>query len=158
MQKKLFPLPPNVHGAAFHEGKRKRLRPLSTKAPLHLILKAERDFDDKAAFVLAKALDLAKRFELLVLDQAINHDHLHLVLKVPHRSRYNAFIRALTGVLARRIGKGIWQTSPFTRVAGWGKELRALEKYLEMNRFEAEGIMPKQPRTDFYAKWRPKRD
>ena len=107
MQKKLFPLPPNIHGADFNEGRRKRLRPLSTK--------------------------------------------------VPHRSRYNAFIRSLTGVLARRIGKGIWQLSLFTRIAGWGKELRALEKYLEMNRFEAEGIMPRQPRTDLYAKWRPKR-
>ena len=119
MQKKLFPLPPNIHGADFNEGRRKRLRPLSTKVPIHLILKAERDFDDKAAFVLAKALDLAQRFGLLVLDQAINHDHLHLVLKVPHRSRYNAFIRSLTGVLApaptftKKKGSSILLLEPF---------------------------------------------
>lgn len=156
MQKKLFKLPPPVHGGDLFQKQRKRLRPLAANTPTNLTLKATRDFGEKAALVLSEARRLAPGAGVVIMDYAINHDHIHLAIRFPHRSNYNAYVRALTGILARKIGKGIWQFAPFTRVVGWGKPLRDFEKYLEQNRLEAAGEMPYQPRRDIYAKWRGK--
>jgi hypothetical protein len=35
-----------------------------------------------------------------------------------------------------------WALPPFTRVASWGRESRALKNYLKLNREEAAGIRP----------------
>lgn len=154
MQKNLFRIAPPVFGADLFEKKRKRRRPLKTNTPTHLILKAERDFGEKAALVLSEAKRLAPNAEVAIMDFAINHDYLHLTIRFPHRRNYAVYVRALTGLLARKIGKGIWKLLPFTRVVGWGNPLRNLEKYLEQNRLEAAGHMPYQPRRDIYARWR----
>lgn len=156
MQKKLFPILPPAHGADLFEGQRKRRRPLKKNTPTHLILKAEKDFGEKAKLVLSEAKRLAPKADIAIMDFTINHDHLHLTIRFPHRRHYAAYVRALTGLLARKIGNGIWKLLPFTRVVGWGKPLQILERYLEKNRLEAAGIMPYQPRRDIYAKWRPK--
>jgi len=74
------------------------------------------------------------------------------VATTPGRKEYNAFIRSLTGLLARKLGKGLWALLPFSRVAQWGKPFRALQKYLEQNRLEAEGVMPYQKRNDWYRR------
>lgn len=153
-QKKLFDLPPPVHGGDLFPGRRKRLRPLAKRTPIHLILAAERDFGAHRGQVLLEAERLINRFGLEMLDNAVNLDHLHLVISTPGRREYNAFIRTLTGLLARRIGKGIWRAIPFTRVASWGRELGILNDYCWKNRMEAAGGIAYTPRKDLYEKWR----
>lgn len=129
-----------IHGGDLNLGKRKTLRPLARHRPIHLVLKARNSFPgDDGASVLKEAQRLAAKFGLTILDHAVANDHLHLVLTIPGRNEYNSFIRALSGLLARRFGKGYWKQAPFTRVASWGREFRVLEKYLEKNRLEAAG-------------------
>lgn len=153
-QKKLFSLPPPVHGGDLFQKQRKRRRPLARNTPIHLVLKAERDFGANRGLVLLEAERLANRFKLELLDNAVSLDHLHLVISTPGRREFNAFLRSLTGLLARRMGKGIWKALPFTRVAGWGRELRVLNDYCWRNRVEAAGGMPFEAREDPYEKWR----
>lgn len=154
MQKKLFDLPPPVHGGDLFPNQRKRRRPLARNTPIHLVLKAERDFGANRGHVLLEAERLANRFNLELLDNAVHLDHLHLVISTPGRREFNAFLRSLAGLLARRMGKGIWRALPFTRVAGWGKELEALNKYCWRNRMEAAGGIPYEEREDPYRHWR----
>jgi hypothetical protein len=97
---------------------------------------------------------LAAKFGIKIYDTALAKDHLHLVFTILSRKDYIAFIRAVTGLLARKLGKGLWQLLPFSRVSHWGKAYRALRKYLEQNRLEAAGIQPYKKRKDYYRKWR----
>jgi len=143
----LIPAEKPEHGGELHKGVRKNLRPLATNRPIHLILKAKMPFHgDVGAVVLSEARRLAEKFLVKVYDHAVADDHVHLVLKIPHRRNYVKFIRSLTGLLSRRYGKGFWSQVPYTRVAFWGKDFRALEKYLEKNRLEAAGELPYKDR------------
>ncbi len=71
---------------------------------------------------------------------------MHLVLSIPSRDAYKAFVRALTGILARNLGKKLWALLPFTRVASWGRDYENLRAYLLQNRVEAGGWVPYQAR------------
>ena len=93
-----------------------------------------------------------ERFGIRLYDQAVNHDHLHFVLKISGRREYAQFIRALTGFLARKLGKGLWKVLPFTRIASWGRDFQRLKAYLCQNREEAGGERPYSPREDYYAR------
>ena len=155
-QLKLFPLKPLIHGGDIDLGKRKRKRVLSTELPVHLTMKANRNFYEHRAHVWDEAERLAGHFNLALLDGAVAQDHLHLVIRFLERKHYNAFIRSLSGLLARKLGKGIWHLSPFTRVVGWGREFKTLREYIERNRLEAAGEIEYKPRKDPYKKWRTK--
>lgn len=146
-QLSLLKSPPLFHGGSLSRGKRKTLRPLSSKHPIHLVLKAKKSLLYKNKLLLVKEIrSLEKRFSLKLYGLAVNHDHLHLVLKIKNRKNYVAFIRSFTSFVAKRLGKGIWALLPFTRVAGWGKEFRLILRYLEKNRKETMGEVPYMPR------------
>jgi REP element-mobilizing transposase RayT len=146
-QLSLIKAPAPVHGGELQKGKRKTLRPLSSTRPIHLILKAKERFkSNDGAIVLSEAKRIAQTFQLQILDHAVANDHLHLAVKIPGRREYDAFARTLAGLLARKFGKGIFRTIPYTRVAHWGKDYKNLEKYLEKNRLEAAGELPYKDR------------
>lgn len=86
---------------------------------------------------------------------AVAEDHVHLVIKIGGREEYKAFIRSLTGLLARKLGKGLFALLPFTRIANWGKDFAYLKKYLRKNREEASGARAYEPRRDWYKRFRP---
>lgn len=146
-QLQLIPTENPEHGGTLHEGERKKLRPLASDRPIHLVLKAKMPFrGDTGAVVLTEARRLADKFFLKIYDHAVADDHVHLALKIPHRRYYVHFIRSLTGLLSRRYGKGFWSQVPFTRVVQWGRDYRNLGKYLEKNRLEAAGDLPYKDR------------
>jgi hypothetical protein len=87
-----------------------------------------------------------EKFAIRVYDHAIAFNHIHLLLKIPGRREYAAFLRAFCGLLARKLGPGLWLLLPYSRVAGWGREFRALRGYLLMNREEAAGLRPMRKR------------
>jgi REP element-mobilizing transposase RayT len=153
-QYSLFQNAPPVHGGELAKGRRKNRRPLAKKRPIHLVLKAKREFGQGRQAVVQETKRLAAKFGLKIYDLALAKDHLHLVLTIPSRKNYISFIRALTGLLARKLGKGIWLLLPFSRVSIWGKAYRELRKYLEQNRLEAAGVAPYKARTDWYRRWR----
>lgn len=147
-QLSLIPAQQPVHGGDLNQGTRKTLRPLARRRPIHLILKSKVAFEkSNGVLVLAEAKRFSEKFGLKLIDHAFGEDHLHLVLTIPSRRDYNSFIRSLSGLLARKYGKGIWSSLPYTRVAHWGKDFRGLLKYLELNRLEASGDMPYSQRT-----------
>ena len=154
MQKKLFPLPPPAHGGDLFPNQRKRRRPFASHRPIHTVFKATREFGPHRGFVLLEADRLVNHFGLVMLDNAIALDHLHLALKAPRQRGFSAFLRTLSGLVARRLGKGIWEQPPFTRVLSWGRELEALHDYFWRNRMEAAGAIPYEEREDYYDKWR----
>jgi len=155
-QLQLIPAEKPEHGGELYQGERKTLRPLATDRPIHLILKAKMPFPgSQGAEVLREAWRLAEKFFLRIYDHAVSDDHVHFVLKIPHRRDYLKFIRALTGLLSRRYGKGFWLRLPYTRVAHWGSDYKNLGEYLEKNRLEAAGELPYKDRffreEDFFA-------
>lgn len=85
-------------------------------------------------------------------------NHLHMVIKIPARTRWSAYIRELTGRLAQAVQKlkgpakangAFWKQRPFTRIVrGWQKAFRKVLEYVELNFLEAEGfISRKQTKT-----------
>ncbi len=140
-QLSLIPRQKPEHGGELNKGQRKTLRPLATDRPVHLVMKAERAFSrEDARHILSENLRLAEKFGLKIYHQAASLDHVHAILKIPHRREYVKFIRSLSGLLARKFGKGFWKQVPYTRVGHWGRDYRGMVEYIAKNRGETQGI------------------
>ncbi len=90
----------------------------------------------------------AKKHGMKVYTYANVGNHLHLVMKVSRIQRWPAFIRELTGRIAKLVktlgiaakGENYWLYRPFTRIVnGWNKAFRAVKEYVVLNQLEAEG-------------------
>ena len=134
-------------------------RPLESKLPIHLILKAKesRMRLPKHFGKIGKIVDSScKRHGVKVYEYANVGNHLHLLIKIRTRRSWAAFIRELTGriALATKIG---WLYRPYTRiVGGWRKAFQTMKEYIHLNWLEAEGfINRKQTKTlkDLRAIW-----
>jgi putative transposase len=99
-----------------HGGKlrQKRLgrgaRPLSSKGPLHLVLKARRErvkqgFRASPRFLLIHRVlrKYAYRFYIKVEQVSVQGDHLHLLIRTTRRSNYLSFFRVLAGQIAQQL-------------------------------------------------------
>ena len=84
-------------------------------------------------------------------------NHLHLLVQVPSRRAWQAFIRVLSGAVAflvtgTRKGRGLarkfWDSLVFSRLVSWGREYRTLEIYFVKNLLESLGF----PREDQFIK------
>lgn len=148
-QTSLFKVPELKHGGELARGKRKNRRPLCPKRPLHLVLKARSsNLYNNSSWIEKDARRLALKFHLTVYSLAVNFDHIHFALRIPGRRQYAAFLRSFTGLLARKLGAGLWKLLPFTRVLAWGKDFRQVLAYLRKNREEAAGERPYEKRID----------
>jgi hypothetical protein len=65
------------------------------------------------------------------------------------------FLRIFTGRVAqfitgarkgRPLGRRFWEFPVFSRIVEWGRSLKVIFDYFELNRLEAEGSIPYQPR------------
>lgn len=153
-QYSLFKKPLLFHGGELKTSKRKIARPLARKRAIHFILKSGRDIYKHASFIEALIRRQGGRFSVRVYSVAVAHDHVHFVALVPVREKYAGFIRAITGLLARKLGKGLWKFTPFTRIVAWGKDFARLLNYLRKNREEAAGTRAYEPRGDWYKRWK----
>jgi REP element-mobilizing transposase RayT len=119
---------------------------------------------------------LAKKYEVRVYQKAIASNHIHLVIKIQSQRLYRAFIRALSGQIARFVmekqsfkvfrqsfvrergdggpakketqglGQQFWQFRPWTRLLSWGKDYRGCCGYVVQNTLEALGFISYTPR------------
>jgi REP element-mobilizing transposase RayT len=124
-------------------GKRKCARPLSLRAPTHLVLKAwDRTllFQNKP-LIQGQIHKLSRQFGIRVYGLAVQSDHIHGVMKVPSRRLYRAWIRALAGTLARKIPGLKWKFIPFTKILTWGIQFKRALDYLMANQREADFLM-----------------
>lgn len=98
------------HGGALLLGRRKSLRPLSSKDAIHFVMRSEwaKGVDSFLASRNRKAVEriiarFAKKFGVRIYRQSINSNHLHLLLRISNRVLYRAFIKAVSGKIASHI-------------------------------------------------------
>ena len=143
-----------THGGSRAKGKRKAMRPLSTKLPIHLVLKANDPFQllRNTRIIEQTIRKYATKFGITVYEIAVHADHIHLSLKAPSRELYQRWIRALTSVLTLKIAKLKWSLPPFTRIASWGRDFKRLINYIRHNRTEGLFLLEAHERLDRYLR------
>lgn len=132
-------------GGSLLVGKRKSKRPLTTKSPIHLILKSDQRkvFQPFNKNLQSLILDTAKEFNVKIYDLALNWSHIHFLIKLKNKNDYNKFIRALTSRLAIKLGKKLFTLRPFTRIISWGRDFKNALQYILKNQKEAQGTFRK---------------
>jgi len=153
----------------------KRARPLTTKQPLHLMLRSELA-KGKLSFIkhdkdLKRILSrLGKRFGIVLLDYANSGERLHMVVKLSKRETFTPFMRSATGLIAREIlnvqrgrawlerpapdvevagpqKRRFWEGRPFSRVINSGDDFKGVKRYFAMLRLEAKDLLPAAKRN-----------
>ncbi|MCB0394402.1 MAG: transposase [Bdellovibrionales bacterium] len=155
------PLKPEGHfgGIYLKNYNPKSARPLDSKKALHLVLKSSqatgsRSFKSKAneGAVWAIIQAQAKNFGVKIYEYANSGNHLHILLRAKNRFEYAAFIRSITGLIARHVGRSekgsplkrkFWDARPFSRIVSFArKEFQAARVYILRNTLEIIGWMP----------------
>ncbi len=142
-------------GGALLSGKRKTQRPLSTKHPIHLILKSSFKclFNPSNKSLHALIRNQGRKFGVKIYDFALNWSHIHLLIKIENRSDYVKFIRSLTSILALKAKifdekfNNIFSLRPFTRILSWGKDFKNVLSYQILNQLEAVGQIKRSKKT-----------
>ena len=137
----------------------KSKRPMSPKKALHLVLHSSKatgsrsfkneKFEVRIWEIIAQH---AVKTGVKIYEYANAGNHLHLLLRAKHREDYHAFIRTITGLIARLVGKSergqplkekFWSGRPFSRIVGFAKrEFQNVKRYLLRNTLEVIGWMP----------------
>jgi hypothetical protein len=160
-------------GGSLLPGKRKSKRPLSTKAPIHLILKADQKavFNPSSQKLNSLIRRTAHQFHIQIYDLAVNWSHIHFLIRLKQREDYVKFIRALCSLLTEFSQNSNFKTSPgrshpqtaeisdssiqnrklftlrpFTRILAWGRDLKSVFDYLKINQMESFGIFQRPKR------------
>jgi REP element-mobilizing transposase RayT len=103
----LFKKDLRFHGGCLLYGKRKSLRPLSRKDPIHIVLRSSWAYGENS-FLLARNKKsitrlierVAKKYVIKIYRVALVSNHLHLIIKISNRKNYHTFIRVLSGFIA----------------------------------------------------------
>ena len=133
----------------------KTKRPLDSKLPIHLVLRSAKGVLrlPKTFSKVNTAVDeISRKHGVKIYKYANVGNHLHMVLKIPARSRWSAYIRELTGHIASTIknlqimtNECVWLYRPFTRIVrGWQKAFKIALEYVELNQLEAEGFISRR--------------
>lgn len=91
-------------------GRRRRQRPLSTKEPIHIVLRsswARGPFSfllTKNKKTIERQIEFyARKYAIKVYRRAIVGNHFHLIIRIPSRKSYNRFIRVLSSQIASHV-------------------------------------------------------
>lgn len=154
-----------VFGGSLLTSNPKLKRPISIKKSSHLVMrsllaKGSRSllkFDREIRNIVNRQ---SKRHGVKVYRMANAGDHLHMMILPRSRRAYQAFIRSISGLIARLV-TGVergpatseyefrkdqkarfWEKRPFTRIVQWGRDHKETMAYLLRNKFEALGFIP----------------
>jgi REP element-mobilizing transposase RayT len=152
---------------------RKTARPFDSKLLTHAVFKANvgtEPFTKNKDEIKKRIDEAAEKSGVKIMDQAIALDHIHLFFDTKRREDQARFFRILCGsigLLYKKIRQKLgltgkfkfWLGRPFTRLVSWGqRSIQAIRNYFQLNRDEAMGSVPHQPRrhpiNDFLEKWR----
>lgn len=165
-QMKEFERPRDAFGGNLLKGNAKRARPLDSKLPILITLRAV-----KGGMRLPKCFgevngavyDTAKKYGFKVFKFANVGNHLHVLVQISKLKLWAAFIRELTGkiglIMKMTLGlmEKFWAYRPHTRIIrGWQRAFKIAKDYVELNILEAEGfISRKETKTlkDLRAIW-----
>jgi hypothetical protein len=159
------------HGGSLIVGKRKSKRPISTKTPMHLVLRsslAQGEWSflrrQNSSFISLLVARLSKKHEVKVYEWANAGTHLHMLVKTRSRKGLGNFLRALAGQIAQKItgavrgkpfGKRFWDLLAFSRIGQWGRPFETLRIYIQKNTLEALGLIPYERRSSRHGKKSP---
>ncbi len=166
-----FNSPKTYFGGSLLMGKRKSLRPISSKHALHLILKSSRAKGSQSFLTHQKQIKYqldtqAKKFGVRIYQYSNVGNHLHLLIRIHSRREYKKFIRAISsliqGIVTKTLGANqkledqkskeiFWDFRPFSRIVSWGRDFRNAAQYVIKNTLEAMGLIPHTPRKSRYS-------
>ena len=141
----------------------KSARPISTKDFMHVVLKSKQAqgpysflrCERSLLFLLRK---LACDMNVALTDVVVMGNHIHLSLKVKSRRAFSNYLRAATGLIARKVLGAekhspssltkFFEGRPFSRIVASGKKCwRVLARYFELNRLEKCGFSKSESRV-----------
>jgi REP element-mobilizing transposase RayT len=152
------------HGGTQSIGKRKSQRPLSTKRPVHLVLKSNIAVGHRSLMrhrpLIEKVITRSrKRFGIKVYEFAIVSNHIHFLVRGFSRLALQNFFRVVAGHIAQEILRAhplsnaeqqeaggapknrkhnrFWISRIYSRIVTWGREFQAVKKYVIQNTLEA---------------------
>lgn len=144
----------NFFGGSYCTQRKFRVaRPLSTREPMHLVLRSTQakglwSFSNKknknaiSSFILKKA----RKFGITIDQLAIVGNHMHLLIRINNRHTYKPFICAFTGGIVglvtggAKLAKKFWDYRPFSRIVHGLKGYLGMRDYIKINQFEAGGV------------------
>jgi len=143
-------------GGSLLIGKRKTARPIAVKHPMHLVLKTTKlepfNPTNRKLENIVKAH--ANRFKIKLYNFSLNQSHIHMVLKLPNRAAYFAFIKTVTAALinflSKSLGKnlrGLFDLRPYTKIITCKKQFENALDYMELNQQEALGLIVRGKKT-----------
>ncbi|MEK6774888.1 MAG: hypothetical protein AABY64_13170 [Bdellovibrionota bacterium] len=147
---------PKECGGTQAVNKRKSQRTLSTKSPIHLVLRSDKakgvcSFVNHQIVLNKLITRLAKKHRIKIYAHAINWNHIHFVIRVFHRRNYNCWIRDLTGQIVQYISlktkthlSEFFTVRPYTRLVSWGREFKTVIEYQILNKMEVFGLRPRK--------------
>lgn len=157
-----------VHGGEHSVGRRKSIRPFSSKKPIHATMRSSWALGryslrrmETQNFIRATVRRLSEKWGVTVYEISINSNHLHFVVRAKTRQGFQNFLRVVAGQVAcfvTKARKGIalkkrfWDLPAFTRLAEWGKAFQSAKRYVVQNILEAAGIIPYTPRRTSKAR------
>ena len=154
------------HGGILRRSQNGRMtRPLSTKQPLHLVLKINKSKVCRSLRLPRNHQTVMRLFKkyaahfIIRIDQiSIQNDLIHCLIRAPKRSAYIGFFKVIAGQIAqnflynyfhsisavtdtRNVPK-LWKFRPFTRVIRGFKAYTIVRNYIQLNEKEALQIIP----------------
>ena len=151
------------HGGGIHRGLRKTARPIVTRRPMHITMRAgcatgplSLLYGKHPKIVRGLLGRLSRRYAVRVYRFSNNGNHCHLLVQARSRTGLQAFLRVFAGQIAQKItgarkgaalGRRFWGETVFSRVVEWGRAFRTVLAYVRQNQLEALGLVPYRPRT-----------
>lgn len=154
-------------GSLLKNSNAKKRRPLSTKVPVHLVLRssiAKGAYSlrgPKTQYIIKNILSKqARKFGISIMEYSNNGNHLHLLVKLSNLATYKSFIRSITGLIARAAtgaeknsSKNLkfWDKRPYTRLVQSFRGYKIAKDYVIQNHLEYIGVIPYTPRKTRYS-------
>lgn len=96
-------------GALLKKSHAKKARPISTKQAMHVTLRSSQARGEKsflanrkrAAEINSKVHSLAKKYGIKIYRYANVGNHIHLLVRASYRRGFIAFLRSISGIIAR---------------------------------------------------------
>ncbi|MBI2604712.1 MAG: transposase [Deltaproteobacteria bacterium] len=149
-------------GGSLVKGNPREPRPISIRRPIHIVMRSSHAKGERSFLAASRARKIERLVHRLgdhagvrVYRYANSGNHLHLLVVTRSRKAFRAYLRAISGIIARMtlgvergkaLGLKFWDARPFTRIVEWGREFRAVCRYVAQNTLEALGFIPFQPR------------
>jgi hypothetical protein len=151
-QRAAFALARTDHGGSVRRGCRKIERPISTRRPMHVVLRSDRAHGSWSLRRYYREVRVAlhacaDRNDVKVHDFANVGTHLHVLVRARRRDAFQAFLRSFAGIVARVVtgarrnrpiaGGPFWSALAWSRVVEWGRDYGSVLHYIFRNRIEA---------------------